>query len=101
MDQTLYGSLAIAPVLMYGMYFFWLFILLGGRDSYILQNAHFKSDNIAWDKSNFASKESISLLLYTTICRRFRGCKPTLSGRELAEISKLPIQYVNASLMRL
>ena len=101
LDQTFYGSLAIAPVLMYGMYFFWLFILLGGRDSYTFQNAHFKSDNIAWDKSNFASKESISLLLFTTICRRFRGCQPTLSGRELAEISKLPIQYVNASLMRL
>ncbi|MEC7906769.1 MAG: YihY/virulence factor BrkB family protein [Verrucomicrobiota bacterium] len=101
LDQTLYGSLAIVPVLMYGMYFFWLFILLGGRVSYAVQNAHFKSDNIAWDKLNFASKESISLLLLATICRRFRGCQPALSGRELAEISKLPIQYVNASLMRL
>ena len=101
LDQTLYGSLAIVPVLMYGMYFFWLFILLGGRVSYAVQNAHFKSDNIAWDKLNFASKESISLLLFATICRRFRGCQPALSGRELAEISKLPIQYVNASLMRL
>ena len=101
LDQTLYGSLAIVPVLMYGMYFFWLFILLGGRVSYAVQNAHFKTDNIAWDKLNFASKESISLLLFATICRRFRGCQPALSGRELAEISKLPIQYVNASLMRL
>lgn len=100
-EYSLYGSLAIVPVLMYGMYFFWLFILLGGRVSYAVQNAHFKSDNIAWDKLNFASKESISLLLFATICRRFRECQPALSGRELAEISKLPIQYVNASLIRL
>ena len=80
LDQTLYGSLAIVPVLMYGMYFFWLFILLGGRVSYAVQNAHFKSDNIAWDKLNFASGKYLS---FSTICRRFRGCQPALSGREL------------------
>ena len=100
-DRTVFGFQAIAPILMNGIYFFWLFILLSVHDSYTLQNANFKSDNIAWDKSNLASKESISLLLFNTICRRFRGCQPTLTGREPAEISKLPIQYVNASLMRL
>jgi len=101
LDRSLYGSLAIIPVLMFGMYVFWLFILLGGRVSYAVQNAHFKSDKMAWDPLNYASKESISLLLFSIVCRRFRQCKPAPSGKELAEISRLPVQYVNASLMRL
>ncbi len=101
LDRSLYGSLAIIPVLMFGMYVFWLFILLGGRVSYAVQNAHFKSDKMAWDPLNHASKESISLLLFSLVCRRFRQCEPALSGKELAEMSKLPVQYVNASLMRL
>lgn len=101
LDRSLYGSLAIIPVLMFGMYIFWLFILLGGRVSYAVQNAHFKGNKMAWDPLNYASKESISLLLFSIVCRRFRACEPALSGKELAELSKLPVQYVNASLMRL
>ena len=100
-DRSLYGSLAIIPVLMFGMYVFWLFMLLGGRVSYAVQNAHFKSNKMAWEPLNYASKESISLLLFSIVCRRFRDCKPALSGKQLAEISKLPVQYVNASLIRL
>ncbi len=100
-DYSLYGSLAIIPVLMLGMYFFWLFILLGGRVSYAVQNAHFKSDSVAWAPLSYASKESISLLLFSIVCRRFRSCETALSGKELAELSRLPVQYVNASLTRL
>ncbi len=99
--RSLYGSLAIIPVLMLGMYVFWLVILLGGRLSYAVQNTHFKSDNMAWDPLNFASKESISLLPFSAVCRRFRSCEPALSGKELAEMTRLPVQYVNASLIRL
>ncbi len=101
LDRSLYGSLAIIPVLMMGMYIFWFFILLGGRVTYAVQNANFKSDHMAWEKLSHASKESVSLLLFSRICRRFRDCQPALSGKELAEISKLPVQFVNASLLQL
>lgn len=76
-------------------------MLLGGRVSYAVQNAYFKSNKMAWEPLNYASKESISILLFSIVCRRFRDCKPALRGRELTKISKLPFQYVNASLMPL
>lgn len=101
LDRSLYESLAIVLLLMFGTYVFWLFMLLGGRVSFAVQNAYFKSNKMAWEPLNYASKESISILLFSIVCRRFRDCKPVLSGRELTKISKLPVQYVNAKLMRL
>lgn len=101
LDRSLYGSLAMIPVLMMAMFIFWFFILLGGRVTYAVQNAHFKGENILWDQLSHASRESISLLLFSKICRRFRDCHTALSGKELSESSKLPVQFVNASLTRL
>ena len=100
-ERSLYGSLAIIPVLMLGMYVFWFIILLGGRVTYAVQNARFKSDNMIWDRLSHASRESICLLLFSKICRRFRDCQPALSGKDLAERSTLPVQFVNAGLSRL
>jgi len=56
---------------------------------------------MTWKPLIYASKESISILLFSIVCRCFRDCKSALSGMELAKISKLPVQYVDASLMRL
>lgn len=101
LDRSLYGSLAMIPVLMMAMFIFWFFILLGGCVTYAVQNAHFKSDNMAWDQLSHASRESISLLMFSKICRQFRDCRSALSGKELAELARLPDQFVNASLLRL
>lgn len=101
LDRSLYGSLAIIPVLMLGMYVFWFIILPGGRLTYAVQNAQFKSDNMVWDRLSYASQESICLLLFAKICRRFRACQPALSGKDLAERTTLPVQFVNAGLSRL
>ena len=99
LDRSLYGSLTIVPVLMLRMYVFWLLMLLGGRVSYAVQNAYSKSNKMALEPLNYTSKESISTLPLPIVCQRFRDCKPALSGRELTKISKLPVQYVNATLM--
>jgi membrane protein len=37
--QDLYGSLALVPVLMFGLYIFWLCLLIGGHLSFAVQNA--------------------------------------------------------------
>ena len=47
--RSLYGSLAIVPVLMFGMYVFWLFVLLGGRVSYTVKHAYSKSKKWPWN----------------------------------------------------
>src|SRR5690606_2577582 len=64
LQRTLYQSLGVLPVLMIGLYFFWLFLLVGGRVAYAVQNAHFKSGKIAWDGLSIAAQESLCLLLF-------------------------------------
>jgi len=101
LQLSLYGSVAIIPVLMFGLFIFWLLVLLGGRLTYAIQNAHFKSDKIAWDELSFTSKESLALLLFVKICRRFNNCASPLTGVQLAESTRLPVQFINSALTRL
>lgn len=39
--KSLYGSIGIVPILMFGLFIFWLFVLLGGQITYSIQNANF------------------------------------------------------------
>lgn len=39
LTQDLYGSLGVIPILMLGLYVFWLFVLIGGQISFAVQNA--------------------------------------------------------------
>ena len=47
-EESLYGSLGILPVLMVGLYIFWLYVLVGGQISYAVQNVHFRNSQAAW-----------------------------------------------------
>jgi membrane protein len=38
LTRSLYGSLGVVPVLMIGLYVFWLFVLIGGHISFAVQN---------------------------------------------------------------
>jgi membrane protein len=40
MTRSLYGSLGMVPVLMLGLYIFWLFVLIGGQISYAVQKTN-------------------------------------------------------------
>ena len=101
MQRTLYGSLGIVTVLMIGFYLFWLCLLIGGRVSFAVQNARFKSGQVAWRELSQASQESICLLLFTQVCRQFRSCAEPLSASELADRNGLPRQLASAALERL
>lgn len=43
--RSLFGSLGIIPVLMFGMFIFWLMVLIGGQISYAIQKVYFKAKN--------------------------------------------------------
>lgn len=101
MQRTLYGSLAILPVLMIGLFTFWVCLLLGGRLAFAVQNARFKSGKVAWAELSQASKESLCLLLLAQISRRFRECGQAYSSTDLAERNNLPRPLTEAALNRL
>jgi membrane protein len=71
LTRSLFGSLGIIPVLMFGLYIFWLFVLVGGQISYAVQNVHVRNSRLAWGSLSAANRERLSLAVLMAICRRF------------------------------
>ncbi len=101
MQKSLYGSLGLMPILIFGMFIFWFFVLVGGQISYAVQNVHCRSSQIAWNSLSETTRESLSLLVLLLICRRFKDCRPAWSASELGRRIKVPTQILNESLNRL
>jgi membrane protein len=101
LNQSLFGALGVLPVLMFGLYIFWLIVLLGGQITYATQNANYRISHLAWYELNIGSRRSLALLVLTLISRRFRDCRKAYNTQQLAEIVKIPIQILNACLRRL
>jgi membrane protein len=99
--RSLYGSVGIMPILMAGLYIFWLFVLVGGQITYAVQNVRYRSSQTAWHNLNHATRESMSLVVLLLIARRFKVCAPAYSVTELSHLIKVPAQILNESLNRL
>lgn len=100
-SRSLYGSLGIMPILMFGLYIFWLYVLIGGQISYAVQNARFRSSQTAWGSLSAASREGLLLIVLLTIGRRFQNCLPACSAAQLSDMMKVPTQIINECLQRL
>lgn len=101
LTKSLFGSLGVIPVLMFGLYIFWLFVLIGGQISYAVQNVHARNSQLAWGGLSAAVRERLSLAVLVAICRRFHECKPPISLPELASTVGLPTQILNECLNRI
>lgn len=99
--NRLYGTVGILPILMLGLYVFWLFVLVGGQITYAVQNVHYRSSQTAWHSLNHATRESMSLLVLLLVARRFKDCAPAHSVTELSHLIRVPSQILNESLNRL
>jgi len=86
---------------MFGLYIFWLYVLIGGQISYAVQNARFRSSQAAWGNLSHASREHLLLLVFLTVARRFQDCLPACSASQLSDIIKAPTQITNECLQRL
>jgi len=101
LSKSLYGSLGILPILMFGLYIFWFFVLVGGQISYAVQNVNFRSSQAAWHSLSEATRERLSLVVLLTICRRFQGDLPPVTASQLGSLLKVPTQILNECLNRL
>lgn len=99
--QSVYGSLAMPLILLFGLYVFWLFILVGGQISYAVQNVHFRNSQAAWSNLTPATRERLTLAVLLTVARRFQACQPPCSASQLSGTIKVPTQILNESLTRL
>jgi membrane protein len=99
--KSLFGSLGMIPVLMFGLFVFWLFILVGGQISYAVQNVHVRNSKLAWGSLSPANRERLSLAVLLAICRRFHACLPPISVPELSNEVRVPAQVLNECLNRI
>jgi membrane protein len=99
--KSLFGSLGIIPILMFGLFVFWLFVLVGGQISYAVQNVHVRNSKLAWSDLSAAHRERLSLTVLLAICRRFHACLPPISVSELSNAVRLPTQVLNECLNRI
>ena len=100
-QRSLFGSLGILPILMFGLYIFWFFLLLGGQVSYAIQNVHFRNSQAAWNTLAESMRERLSLTVLLRIGRRFRDCRPPAKASELGAELGVPTQILNECLNRL
>lgn len=100
-QRSLFGSLGILPILMFGLYIFWFFLLLGGQVSYAIQNVHFRNSQAAWNTLAESMRERLSLTVLLRIGRRFRDCHPPCTASELGAELGVPTQILNECLNRL
>jgi membrane protein len=95
--QSLYGSVGIIPVLMFGLYFFWILILLGGQLTYAVQNVSYLTTRSAWITISPRSRKLLTLAAFTHIARRFRDCEPPPTIHDISSRFKVPTNLLNES----
>jgi len=101
LTKSLFGSLGIIPVLMFGLYVFWLFVLVGGQISYAVQNVHSRNSQLAWGGLSAANRERLSLAVLRALCRRFHACQPPMPVPDLSDAVRVPTQVLNECLNRI
>ncbi len=98
---SIYGSVGILPVIMLGLFVFWLIVLFGAQIIYAVQNVNHLSNQEAWKGISHSARELLSLVLLVRVGRRFVQCAPPFSSDELTTLAGAPSQIVNESLSRL
>lgn len=99
--KSLYGSVGIIPLLMIGLWFFWLFLLLGSQITYAVQNAEHLWAQRIWDNQSIHTRETLCLGVYLQIARQYNNCEPAMYAEEIGRKLNVPARMVNESLQYL
>ncbi len=100
-SESLYGSIGIVPVLMFGLFIFWLFVLLGGQISYVAQNFQALSYGRMWQYASYRTHEALALTTFLSIARSFIKGQTAASIQSISKDLKIPAQTLNISIQRL
>lgn len=99
--SRLYGTLGILPVFLVGLYFSWLFVLLGAQVSYAMQNVRNYLHQRAGERIDQHGRELLACRAVLRVCRQFLRGLPPLSVDELADEIGAPPQWLNQLVGRL
>jgi membrane protein len=96
--QSLYGSVGIIPILMIGLYFFWVLILLGGQVTYAVENVRYMTNQSAWKRINPLAREMVTLATFLRIARRFHACEDAPTINDISRDLHVPVNILNESI---
>jgi len=100
--SRIYGSLALVPLLMLGLYAVWVIVLFGAQTAYAFQNRESYLQERLAENVNQRGREFVALRLMTCLGQRFaRGLPPATvpeMSRELGIPSKLVQQVLHTLL---
>jgi len=96
--RSVFCSLGILLVLMFGLYLFWMFILVGAQLTYAIQNVNFLTHREVWQRISTRTQEMVTLAAFLAITRRFHDCEPAPKSGELSELLRVPGNVLNTSL---
>jgi DNA-binding IscR family transcriptional regulator len=96
-----YGSIGLIPVFMIGLYFSWVFLLLGAQIAYAFQNrAAYLQDRLA-DNVNQRGREFVALRLMTRLGERFYNGAPPATVNQLSKELGIPTRLTHSILRTL
>jgi membrane protein len=96
--QSLYGSVGIIPILMIGLYFFWVLILLGGQVTYAVENVRYMTNQSAWKRIQPLARELVTLATFLRIARRFHACEAAPTINDISRDLRVPVNILNESI---
>lgn len=93
-NSKIYGSLAIIPVFMAGLYFSWLIVLFGAQVAYAWQNRAAYLQEKLIETVNQRGREFVALRLMECIGKRFHRGELPLTVPEMAEGLSIPTRLI-------
>ena len=93
-NSKIYGSLALVPVFMIGLYFSWLILLFGAQVAYAFQNRASYLEEKQVESINQRGREFIALRLMTLVGQRYLRGEPPCTVLDLAAELSVPSRLV-------
>ena len=93
-NSKIYGSMALVPVVMIGLYISWLIVLFGAQVAYAFQNRVTYLEEKQVENINQRGREFIALRLITLIGQRYLRGEPPSTVFELASELGVPSRLV-------
>lgn len=100
-QKSLFGAVGILPVLLFGLFVFWVFLLLGGQITYAIQNVNRLTHQRAWDHISRRTQELLAVTTMAIVARRFENCESPLSADDLSERIRVPSNILNHTIHNL
>jgi membrane protein len=99
--SRIYGTLALVPIFLLGLYFSWLILLFGAQVAYALQNRKVYLQERKAESVNQRGREYVALRVMTYLAQRFaHGAKPA-TILELATLLGVPSRLIGRVLQPL